>query len=264
MSRPLLQIAGLTVRFGGLTAVESLDLSVENASMHGLIGPNGAGKTTAFNLITGATRQTQGSIRLDGANIERLPPYARAKRGLARTFQNIRLFAEMTALENVLAGMHAQIQGSLLEILLRLGKFRRSEGAAVIEAQKLLDFVGLADAARRRAAELPYGDQRRLEIARALAARPKLLLLDEPAAGMNPAETLALAELLQRLKARGVTILLVEHDMGLVMRLCDMITVLNFGRKIAEGPPAVIRADGHVIEAYLGVKSAQALAGTAA
>ncbi|WP_026608423.1 ABC transporter ATP-binding protein [Methylocapsa acidiphila] len=260
MTRPLLQISGLSVRFGGLTAVDRLDLTVEAGAIHGLIGPNGAGKTTAFNLIAGAVRRSAGEIRLDGAPVEGLPPYARVRRGLARTFQNIRLFGEMTALENILAGMHTRLKGSLFEILLRPDKTRRVERDAVTEARALLDFVGLAAVARRRAGELSYGDQRRVEIARALAAAPKLLLLDEPAAGMNPAETRALSELLQRVKARGVTVLLVEHDMGLVMRLCDKITVLNFGRKIAEGAPREIRADRQVIEAYLGAESAHALA----
>lgn len=262
MSRLLLKIDELSVQYGGLKALENLDLTVHAANLHGLIGPNGAGKTTLFNLITGLARQDRGAIDLDGARIDHLPPYARAQRGLARTFQNLRLFTEMTALENVLAGMHRQIPGSLFEVLTRLGRFRAGERAGLIEARNLLEFVGLGAAAQKRAGELSYGDQRRLEIARALASAPKLLLLDEPAAGMNPTETSALADLLLRIKARGVAMLLVEHDMGLVMRLCDTITVLNFGRKIAEGRAQEVRAEPHVIEAYLGVKGAAALAET--
>jgi branched-chain amino acid transport system ATP-binding protein len=260
VSRPLLKIEGLSVRYGGLKALEDLDLSMRPASLHGLIGPNGAGKTTLFNLVSGLARQDRGAILLDGAKIDHLPAYARAKCGLARTFQNLRLFNEMTALENVLVGRHRHIQGSLFEVLTRLGRFRLAERAGLNGAQHILRFVGLGDAAQTRAGALSYGDRRRLEIARALASAPKLLLLDEPAAGMNPTETSALADLLLKIKARGVAMLLVEHDMGLVMRLCDTITVLNFGRKIAEGSAQEVRANSHVIEAYLGVKGAMASA----
>lgn len=260
MSAPELEIEGLTLRYGGLTAIDGLDLRVETGSLHGLIGPNGAGKTSVFNAISGLARQGSGAILLRGERIDHLSPDARARRGLARTFQNLRLFREMTALENVLAGMHAEVGGSLLEVLTRLGRFRSKERAAVREARDLLAFVGLAAASERLAGALSYGDQRRLEIARALAAKPKLMLLDEPAAGMNPAETTGLNALLGEVKARGVAMLLVEHDMSLVMRLCDRITVLNFGRKIAEGAPDAVRSDPAVIEAYLGVKGAAELA----
>jgi ABC-type branched-subunit amino acid transport system ATPase component len=260
MSAPELEIEALTLRYGGLTAIDSLDIRVEAGTLHGLIGPNGAGKTSVFNAVSGLARGQSGAIRLRGARIDPLSPDARARAGLARTFQNLRLFSEMTALENVLAGMHARIGGSLVEVLTRLGRFRSQERAAVREARDLLDFVGLASATERPAGALSYGDQRRLEIARALAGAPKLLLLDEPAAGMNPAETSGLNDLLGRVKAQGVAMLLVEHDMSLVMRLCDRITVLNFGRNIAEGAPEAVRADPAVIEAYLGVKGAAALA----
>jgi ABC-type branched-subunit amino acid transport system ATPase component len=260
MSEPELEIVGLTLRYGGLTAIDTLSLRVETGSLHGLIGPNGAGKTSVFNAISGLARGRPGAILLRGERIDHLSPDARARRGIARTFQNLRLFREMTALENVLAGMHGGIGGSLLEILTRLGRFRSGERAALREARELLDFVGLAAASERLAGALSYGDQRRLEIARALAAKPKLMLLDEPAAGMNPAETHGLNDLLSEVKARGVAMLLVEHDMSLVMRLCDQITVLNFGRKIAEGAPEAVRADPAVIEAYLGVKGAAELA----
>jgi branched-chain amino acid transport system ATP-binding protein len=264
MSAPELEIEALTLRYGGLTAIDGLDLRVERGSLHGLIGPNGAGKTSVFNAISGLAPRQSGVIKLRGARIDRLPPDARARRGLARTFQNLRLFTEMTALENVLAGMHAHVGGSLVEVLTRLGRFRPEERRAMREARDLLVFVGLAAAAERLAGALSYGDQRRLEIARALAAKPNLLLLDEPAAGMNPAETAALDELLAEVKGRGVAMLLVEHDMSLVMRLCDQITVVNFGRKIAEGAPEAVRADKAVIEAYLGVKGAAELRGSPA
>ena len=263
MNAPALEIEALTLRYGGLTAIDGLDLRVEAGSLNALIGPNGAGKTSLFNLVAGLARQDSGAIKLGGAPIDGLSPDARARLGLARTFQNLRLFSQMTALENVLTGMHLHIAGSLFEILSRLGRFRANERAAVREARELLAFVGLAAREATPAGALPYGDQRRLEIARALGSSPQLLLLDEPAAGMNPAETSALDDLLGAIKARGVAILLVEHDMSLVMRLCEKVTVLNFGRKIAEGAPAAVRANPAVIEAYLGVKGAAELRGAA-
>jgi ABC-type branched-subunit amino acid transport system ATPase component len=259
MSAPRLDIDALTVRFGGLAAVDDVSFSVAPGTVHGLIGPNGAGKTTLFNLISGLVAPSGGAIRLDGERIDPLPSWGRARLGLARTFQNIRMFQDMSALETVMTGMHARLEESLPAALLRMGGFRKSERAAAAKARELLTFVGLADAAQRRSGDLPYGDQRRLEIARALALEPRLLLLDEPAAGMNPSETHALENLLERLKARGVTMLLVEHDMHFVMRLCDEITVLNFGRKIAQGAPREVRANRQVVEAYLGAKVARAL-----
>ncbi len=253
MSEPLLRVAGLTRTFRGLKAVDGVDLAVEPGTVHGLIGPNGAGKTTFFNLVSGVLVPDAGTVALDGAPLDGLSTYRRTARGLARTFQNIRMFTDASALENVMTGMHSRLASGLPAILGRLPGFRREEREAAAEAQALLGLVGLGGAAARRAGDLPYGDQRRLEIARALAARPKLLLLDEPAAGMNPAETASLVPLLRRLVAeRRLTLLLVEHDMKFVMSLCDRITVMNFGRRIADGTPREIREHPAVIEAYLG------------
>jgi branched-chain amino acid transport system ATP-binding protein len=249
MTAALLEVDRLSRRFRGLIAVDAVSFAVAPHAIHGLIGPNGAGKTTCFNLLSGLVPADAGRITLDGTRLDLLPVHRRTQSGLARTFQNIRLFSALTAFENTLCGQHAR---------------RMPERQARQEALELLELIGLAASAHKRAGELSYGDQRRLEIARALAARPKLLLLDEPAAGMNPAETAALAALLRRLREAGTTLLLVEHDMRFVMQLCDRITVLNFGRVIAEGSASEVQAAPDVIAAYLGPSLARRLAGTAA
>ena len=256
----LLETAGLTRRFAGLTAVDQVDLAVTEGSIHAVIGPNGAGKTTLFNLISGLVPPSDGAIRFAGQDISQLPVHRRAGLGMARTFQNIRIFASMTVLENVLTGLHSRLDSGLGAVIFRLPGFRRAESDAVSRARAVLELVGLTDKAESRAAALPYGDQRRLEIARALASSPHLLLLDEPAAGMNPAETDALKALVRRIREAGTTVLLVEHDMGFVMDLSDRITVLNFGRRIFEGTPLEVRQETSVIEAYLGHKVAERLA----
>jgi branched-chain amino acid transport system ATP-binding protein len=259
----LLETSGLTRRFAGLVAVDGVELAVQAGTIHAVIGPNGAGKTTLFNLISGITPVSGGSIRLDGGDVTALGPHRRARLGLARTFQNIRIFGEMSVLENVLTGLHVRLSAGLPAIVARLGGFKAEERQAAERARAALDLVGLADKAEEDAGSLAYGDQRRLEIARAIAAEPKLVLLDEPAAGMNPAETEALGGLVRRIRGLGITVLLVEHDMGFVMEISDRVTVLNFGRRIFEGGPAEVRQEPAVIEAYLGPKVAAKLAGAA-
>lgn len=251
-SAPLLEVRDLRLTFGGVVAVDGLSFSVQQGDILSVIGPNGAGKTSAFNCVTGFYRPTGGSISLHGEDITRIRPSAVAGRGISRTFQNLRLFNELTVLDNVRAGMHLRIEQSVLDALLHTPRFRRSEAEATAEANRWLDFVKLRGDRASAARNLPYGEQRRVEIARALARGPKLLLLDEPGAGLNHNEKEELLELLHRIGELGIAIVLIEHDMGLVMKVSRRIVVLNFGKEIAYGTPAEVRSNPDVLEAYLG------------